>query len=97
MRQSRPPGEPADVSCDEHVRPPTRRCPAADEIQGGPAQRSASLAATWKELPEMTSSPEPAIACCQARVSSTEARPLPSVVMARVGQSIFGRSARMSE
>jgi hypothetical protein len=34
--------------------------------------------------------------CCQARVSSTLARPLPSVVITRVGQAIVGTSARMS-
>ena len=34
--------------------------------------------------------------CCQARVSSTLARPLPSVVITSVGQTILGTSARMS-
>ena len=34
--------------------------------------------------------------CCQARVSSTLARPLPSVVMTNVGQAMLGISARMS-
>jgi hypothetical protein len=34
--------------------------------------------------------------CCQARVSSTLASPLPSVVMTSVGQIIFGTSPRMS-
>src|SRR4029453_15189819 len=61
------------------------------------AQRSASLAATWKELPGITSSSESRIVCCQARVSSTDARPLWSVVTTSVGQVIRGRSARISE
>ena len=32
------------------------------------------------------------IFCCQARVASTEPRPLPSVVTTSVGHAIFGRS-----
>src|SRR5262245_19832610 len=34
--------------------------------------------------------------CCQARVSSTLASPLPSVVMTSVGQAIFGTSPLIS-
>src|SRR5689334_13445451 len=60
------------------------------------AHRSASVAATWNESPGSTSSSESGIVSCQARVSSTLASPLPSVVMTRVGQVIFGTSARMS-